>query len=584
MSSPIQRARSRSAPCSPEPTTAGSYSVLENFTGENGSAAGSVPRAGFTTGTDGAFYGTASAGGPANLGTVFRITEAGAFTGLANFSRPDGWFPSGAPVEDGTGGFLFPVAAGGDGGGGALLRIDPTTGVSPVAALGGMLGDAPDGRLFADNGFYIGVAGAGGNAGRGAAFRYSVANGAEFVATATTSTGSVSEGTLIRGSDGALYGTSREGGTFGRGTVYKINAAGTRTRVVALTGTAGAAPGQTARGALVLAPNGSFYGVAERGGAADAGVLFRILPSGTYSVVVAFGAGGPRSPRSGLVMGGDGMIYGTTAFGGSADAGTLIQLNPASDSSVVLAEFTGSGGARPEGDLVPGIDGKLYGTCVEGGTDGFGSVFSWSAEAGLETLVSFTGEGGAAPGAGGVDDGLGLVHTGGILPSADGTLYGVAAGGGAKGGGVAFRIRPETPFDTWKRTVVGDMGAGDLEDSDRDGTVLLVEYALGLSPNGFDQATPPAADLTVYPEGTRLAMLVPRDPLKNDVRLIVEVSESLSGLWTELGVSEGGGAFTGPGYVAGETGGSAVRVVEIRDIANIASFTQRFFRLRVERP
>jgi uncharacterized repeat protein (TIGR03803 family) len=567
-------------------TTAGVYSVLEDLTGEDGVAAGSVPRAGFALGADGAFYGTASAGGAANLGVLFKVTQAGSFSGLANFSRSDGWFPSGAPVPDGAGGFLFPVAEGGDGGGGVILRIDSATGVAPAAALGGIFGDAPDGRLFASGGFFHGVTGTGGASGRGAAFRYASSTGVEFVTTATTSTGSVSEGPLIRGNDGALYGTSREGGTFGRGAVYKINAAGTRTRVVALTGTAGTAPGQTARGSLVLAPNGSFYGVAERGGSADRGVLFRILPSGTYIAVVEFAALGPRSPRGGLVMGGDGMIYGTTAEGGAADAGTLGRLDPSSDSWSIVAEFTGSGGVAPgsgpEGDLVPGIDGKLYGTCVAGGEAGFGCVFSWSATSGLETLVSYTGEGGAAPGIGGVGDGLGLVHTGGVLPAADGTLYGVAPGGGPKGGGVAFRIAPETPLETWKRVEVGDRNASDLADSDGDGTVLLVEYALGLSPLVFDGDSLPGAELTVYPEGTRLAMCLRRDPLRHDVRIVVEASESLSADWTMLATSNGG-PFAGPGYVSGETGGTEVRMVKVRDIANAGSFLHRYFRVRVER-
>jgi len=261
-----------------------------------------------------------------------------------------------------------------------------------------------------------------------------------------------------------------------------------------------------------------------------------------------------------------------------------VRVDPAANTWSVVAEFTGSGGATPEGDLVPGGDGKLYGTCVGGGTAGFGSVFAWAESTGLATIVSFTGEGGAAPGAGGVDNGLGLVHTGGLVPDAEGRLYGVAAGGGPGGGGVVFRILPAAPFETWKEMMVGDAMAPDLSDPDFDGMELLAEYALGQSPAGFDATAQLGIDLAQYPDGMRLAIVVPRDPLRHDVRMIVEATADLAGEWTILAESSDGHAFAGPGYVSGEVGGTGVRMVEIRDLANVESFPRRFLRMRFERP
>ena len=137
----------------------------------------------------------------------------------------------------------------------------------------------------------------------------------------TSLSGSLSKGPFITGTDGALYGISREGGSSNRGTIYKLTTAGVRTRLVSFTGTRGAAKGQRPRGPLALGPDGTFYGVTERGGAADAGTLFRMKASGTLTVLAEFTAGGPRLPLGGLITGGDGKFYGTTSVGGVVAAG-----------------------------------------------------------------------------------------------------------------------------------------------------------------------------------------------------------------------------------------------------------------------
>ena len=55
--------------------------VLYNFDGLHGSG----PRGGLTRGSDGAFYGTTYARGKYGVGTVFKITTAGAFSVLWDF-------------------------------------------------------------------------------------------------------------------------------------------------------------------------------------------------------------------------------------------------------------------------------------------------------------------------------------------------------------------------------------------------------------------------------------------------------------------------------------------------------------------
>ena len=57
--------------------------VLLSFTGE---ADGGYPTAGLVQGSDGNFYGTTSAGGASNYGTVFRLDASGGLTTLDSFT------------------------------------------------------------------------------------------------------------------------------------------------------------------------------------------------------------------------------------------------------------------------------------------------------------------------------------------------------------------------------------------------------------------------------------------------------------------------------------------------------------------
>jgi uncharacterized repeat protein (TIGR03803 family) len=64
-------------------TSSGTVTVLHAFAG--GSSDGDTPKAALLQGSDGTLYGTTSAGGAANLGTVFKITTSGVFTFLHSF-------------------------------------------------------------------------------------------------------------------------------------------------------------------------------------------------------------------------------------------------------------------------------------------------------------------------------------------------------------------------------------------------------------------------------------------------------------------------------------------------------------------
>lgn len=570
-------------------TTTGTHTVLTHFTGETGTVPGASPRAGFAAGVDGLFYAVTSAGAAGNYGTAFKIASTGTFTTVAALSLPLGWMPSGAPVLSG-GTFYFPMAAGGTAGGGNVMSLGTDGSIAVASALGGTLGSAPDGALkSAGGGIFYGLTAKGGASSRGTTYQFTQGTSTNALTVAhTTAAGSLAEGPLVLGADGLYYGLGREGGASSRGAIFKVTTAGVRTRVTSFTGTAGAAPGGKPRGPLVLAGDGNFYGLTEEGGAANTGVIFKLTPAGVYSASAAFGATGARSPQGGLVLGADGALYGTTSLGGTADAGTLIRFLPATATWTIVGSFTGAAGAvpgrLPGGELHVAADGTLYGMTQAGGAADAGTLFRYTTAGGLENLVAFTGSTGVNPGSATATDGAGMAFTGGLASTVEGDIYGVLPGSGPDGGGVAFRvtITVGTAINAWKQSFLGDPNALDDEDFDHDGLVNLLEYALGTLPAFPDAEYTPQASLFTFPDGDRLALEVLRDPDRNDITLIVEVSSTLQpNDWTTLATSTLGAPFSGPGYWDGDSATPGPRYVMIRDVVPIANAQRRFVRLRV---
>ena len=121
---------------------------------------------------------------------------------------------------------------------------------------------------------------------------------------------------LIRGKDGNFYGiTSGGGGDAGEGTVFKITPAGKFTSIYAFAG-------ETADGAFPFASPirdaaGNLYGTTSNGGPSNAGIVWKITPSGRESILHAFsGHSDGGYSDSDLIRDAKGNLYGTT-FGGA---------------------------------------------------------------------------------------------------------------------------------------------------------------------------------------------------------------------------------------------------------------------------
>ena len=82
----------------------------------------------------------------------------------------------------------------------------------------------------------------------------------------------------------SLYGSAKFGGQGGRGTIYRIGLDGTGFKVVHHFPNSWAASGRSALGALLLHSNGAIYGTTYQGGSFDGGALWRLTGSGLPEV------------------------------------------------------------------------------------------------------------------------------------------------------------------------------------------------------------------------------------------------------------------------------------------------------------
>lgn len=124
--------------------------MVHNFGDPNYPNDGLAPYEGIVQATDGNFYGNTCKGGTANVGVIFRITPAGAYSILHNFDGTHGSCPASAPMQH-TDGKIYGLAAGGKSGKGVAYSFDlglgpfiktvPTTGKvgKAVGILGGGL-------------------------------------------------------------------------------------------------------------------------------------------------------------------------------------------------------------------------------------------------------------------------------------------------------------------------------------------------------------------------------------------------------------------------------------------------------------
>src|SRR5438132_1102228 len=91
--------------------------------------------------------------------------------------------------------------------------------------------------------------------------------------------------TPVQGRDGAIYGTtSGIGSTVTDGSIFRIAVGGKLTAIHNFSG----ADGEFPYASPTLGIDGNYYGTTVAGGSSNSGVLYKVTPSGAYSILYEF--------------------------------------------------------------------------------------------------------------------------------------------------------------------------------------------------------------------------------------------------------------------------------------------------------
>src|SRR6516164_9702910 len=129
-------------------------------------------------------------------------------------------------------------------------------------------------------------------------------------------------------------------------------------------------------GALIIATDGALYGTTRNGGTNALGSVFRMNKDGSgYTILHSFSSLEGAQPAAGLLEASDGVLNGTST-GGDQNTGAVFKLNKDGSGFTVQHHFGGGigDGANPTCQLIEGSDGVLYGTTTGGGVNGGGTV------------------------------------------------------------------------------------------------------------------------------------------------------------------------------------------------------------------
>jgi uncharacterized repeat protein (TIGR03803 family) len=356
------------------------FTILHEFTG---SGDGAQPTSGVLVDPSGNLFGTTFYGGAFDYGTVFRLDSTGKETLLHSFLGGEGLWPDGGLIED-TAGNLYGTASDGgayEGGGcahgcGVVFKRN-TSGTQTLlhAFTGKTDGGTPDATLIQDpSGNLYGTTSEGGDVscffgtGCGVIFKLDTLNRLTVLYRFTDREDGQFPVGVVADAAGNLYGTTYSGGKFGHGDVFKLTPTATFSILYSFTG--GSDSGDP-KGPLIIDQAGNLYGTTYGVNTSDFGIVYKLSPSGTITVLYTFTGGSNGSYPGGLVMDQTGNLYGATLAGGTGtgcyygSCGTVFKI-ASSGSFTVLHSFSLTDGQLPNA-LTIGKSGNLYGTTLGGG-------------------------------------------------------------------------------------------------------------------------------------------------------------------------------------------------------------------------
>lgn len=199
--------------------------------------------------------------------------------------------------------------------------------------------------------------------------------------------------------NGLLYGLTTGGGV-GGGVLFEYNPV---TNIISNKFLFNQQSGIHPNGSLLLASDGKFYGLTEFGGSSTSnnGVLFQYdLANNIYSNLVTFdGVNKGDGPMGSLIQALDGMLYGLTDRGGIYNFGVLFQYDITSNTFTKKVDFDGALlGSNPKGTLFQSSDGNLYGLTTTGGLNNIGTIFKYDFNTNTyNKKIDFNGINGSSP-------------------------------------------------------------------------------------------------------------------------------------------------------------------------------------------
>jgi uncharacterized repeat protein (TIGR03803 family) len=302
----------------------------------------------------------------------------------------------------------------------------------------GVVAQGRDGELYSTTPF-------GGSNGQGAAFKISTSGTLSRIYdfTFNASGGTNPCGGLTLGTDGNFYGTTKTGGPFSFGTLFRLSSSGSLNTLYNF----GTCAYPCNEGTYPTSPpiegtDGNYYGTVPNTitGTND-GVVYKLTSAGKYSTIYAFDGTHGYNPQAPLIQGTDGNLYGTTALGGKTVAncygtnstcGTVFKITTAGRIALIY-QFDQTHGAGPFSPVIQGTDGNFYGTTTAGGSSGFGVAFRLTSAGVITVLHDFNGTDGEKPLAG-------------LVQADDGNIYGTTSAGGTLGFGTLFKITSAGTF------------------------------------------------------------------------------------------------------------------------------------------
>jgi len=259
------------------------FTVLYTFTN---TADGEQPDASLFQDAASNLYGTTQYGGTkGGFGTVFKLSATGKEKVLLSFAgTPDAEDPYSGLTRDQAGNFYGTTLYGGTGGGfGTVFKLQAGKETILHSFAGTPDGEDPQAGLLRDAaGNLYGTTQYGGtNGGYGTVFKLS----AKGKLTLLHSFGTIPDGQnpyarLIRDEAGNFYGTTFHGGTYGYGTVFKLDTAG---KLTVLHSFNNSPDGANPIAGLIPDKAGNLYGTASQGGDlscgfSGCGTVFKVTP------------------------------------------------------------------------------------------------------------------------------------------------------------------------------------------------------------------------------------------------------------------------------------------------------------------